>query len=117
MPAGDRKMKTHRAMLGCIAFSVFLCNVAVTQGADMPASKTSATALAPVRPEIYASFKLTADLATLTANERKMLGLFIDAADIMNDLFWRQTYGDKRALLDRVTDPRTRQFVEFNYGP
>ena len=58
-----------------------------------------APATAPARPEIYAPFTLTADLSGLTANERRMLGLFIDAAAIMDDLFWRQAYGNRDALL------------------
>ena len=60
---------------------------------------------------------LTADLSSLTASERQMLGLFIDAGAIMDDLFWRQTYGDRDALLKGITDPRTREFVRLNYGP
>jgi hypothetical protein len=82
------------------------------------AASGDAGALAPVRPEIYAPVTLTADLAPLTANERTMISLFIDAAVIMDDLFWRQAYpGDRAALLAAVKDPATRRFVEVNYGP
>src|SRR5688500_15010201 len=56
-------------------------------------------ATAPARPEIYAPFRLAADLSGLSENERRMLGLFIDASVIMDDLFWRQAYGDRDALL------------------
>jgi len=49
---------------------------------------------------IYAPVTLTADLAQLSAKEREMVGLLIDAADIMDDLFWQQAYpGDRAALL------------------
>ncbi|MFQ5502817.1 MAG: Zn-dependent hydrolase, partial [Phycisphaerae bacterium] len=41
----------------------------------------------------------------------------IDAAKEMNDAFWMQTHGDKKALLERITDPATRRFAEINYGP
>jgi hypothetical protein len=71
----------------------------------------------PVRPQIYAPFRLTADLSSLSAEERRMLGLFIDAAQIMDGLFWRQAYGDRDTLLGGLTDPRTRRFAEINYGP
>lgn len=65
----------------------------------------------------YVSVKLTADVSKLTENERKMLPLLIQAADIMNDLFWYESYGDKDALLNSISDADTKRFVEINYGP
>jgi len=58
-----------------------------------------------------------ADVSSLTAQEREMLGLFIDAAKIMDGLFWQQAYGDRDTLLASLKDPAARQFAEFNYGP
>ena len=66
---------------------------------------------------IYAPFTLTADLSSLSANQKKMLPLLIDASKIMDDLFWRQAYGDKQALLSSIADPATRRFAAINYGP
>lgn len=75
-------------------------------------------ALTPVRPEIYAPVTLTADLAPLSEKERAMVGLFIEASAIMDDLFWQQAYpGDRAALLAGLKDPATRRFAEINYGP
>ena len=71
----------------------------------------------PVRPEIYAPFTLSSDLSELTDNQRAMLGLFIEAAEIMDELFWQQAYGDRESLLSGLSDPRTRRFAEINYGP
>ncbi len=65
----------------------------------------------------YVPFKLTTDLSKLTENEKKMLPLLIKAAEIMNDLYWVQTYGDKQALLSGIEDEDTKQFVMINYGP
>jgi hypothetical protein len=73
---------------------------------------------AEVRPEIYAEFTLTADLSHLSADQQQMLGLLIEAADIMDDLFWRQSFGDDyRQWLDSIDDARVRRFAELNYGP
>jgi hypothetical protein len=78
----------------------------------------AAPQLVPARPEIYAPVTLTADLSGLTGKERQMLGLFIDAADVMDDLFWKQVYpGDRKALLTALKDPAVRRFAEMNYGP
>ena len=89
---------------------------APTAAAVTPAANPAAK-LVPVRPQIYAPFRLTADLSSLSPEERQMLGLFIDAAQIMDDLFWKQAYGDRARLLNGIGDPRTRQFAEINYGP
>ena len=83
----------------------------------MTPAANPAAKLVPVRPQIYAPFRLTADLSSLSPEERQMLGLFIDAAQIMDDLFWKQAYGDRARLLNGIGDPRTRQFAEINYGP
>jgi len=82
------------------------------------AAPAAGESLAPVRPGIYAPVTLSADLGSLTAKEREMVGLFIDAAGIMDELFWQQAYpGDRAALLARIEDPAMRRFVEINYGP
>lgn len=65
----------------------------------------------------YASVKLSTDLSKLTDKEKAMIPLLIEAADIMDDLFWRETWGDKHSLLDTIQNGATKQFVLINYGP
>jgi hypothetical protein len=65
----------------------------------------------------YAQVRLETDPGALTAKERQMIPLLIDAAKVMDDLFWLQSYGDKQALLAKIKDPDTLRFVEINYGP
>ena len=73
---------------------------------------------AEVRPEIYADFTLTADLGHLSDDQKQMIALLIEASEIMDDLFWRQSFGDDYAAwLDSLDDERTRRFAELNYGP
>lgn len=70
------------------------------------------------RPEIYAEFTLTADLRDLTDNQREMIGVLIAAAEIMDDLFWRQAYGDDyEAWLASVGVGEAGRFADLNYGP
>jgi hypothetical protein len=70
-----------------------------------------------VRPEIYATVPLQADLSHLSDRQREMLPLLIQASDIMGELFWLQTWGDRGELLESITDPSSRRFAEINYGP
>ncbi|MEI8046078.1 MAG: Zn-dependent hydrolase [Bacteroidota bacterium] len=65
----------------------------------------------------YAVVKLTTDLSKLTPKERQMIPILLDVAQIMDDIFWQQTWGDKNALLDTIKDPYAKQFVAINYGP
>jgi len=65
----------------------------------------------------YTTVRLTADLSGLTANERRMIPLLIDAAREMDAVFWMQTYGDRDALLRSIQDPQVRRYAEINYGP
>ena len=65
----------------------------------------------------YVSFKLTADVNALTEKERQMIPILIEAAHMMNDLFWYEAYGDKNEVLNSISDEDTKKFVEINYGP
>jgi hypothetical protein len=81
-----------------------------------PGPKAEAGA-ATSRYDIYTEVELDADLSHLSDAQRQMLALLIDASDIMDVLFWVQTYGDKNALLNSIEDPAQRRFAEINYGP
>jgi len=70
------------------------------------------------RPEIYAEFTLTADLSYYTDGQRKMIALLVEAAQIMDDLFWRQAYSDDyEAWLASIGVAEARLFADQNYGP
>jgi uncharacterized protein (UPF0262 family) len=70
------------------------------------------------RPDIYAEFTLTADLSDLTDNQREMIVVLIEASEIMDDLFWRQAYGDDYEVwLASVGVGEAGRFADFNYGP
>ncbi|MGI6320199.1 MAG: dipeptidyl-peptidase 3 family protein [Bacteroidales bacterium] len=65
----------------------------------------------------FAVVELNADLSALTENEKQMIPILVEVAQIMNELFWTQAYGDKEELFAKIEDEWTRKFVEINYGP
>lgn len=65
----------------------------------------------------YVQVPLTADISHLSANEKEMLKLLFQAADIMDDIFWTQNIGEKETFLADIEDPAARQFAKINYGP
>jgi hypothetical protein len=47
-----------------------------------------------------------------------MLAILIEASVIMDDLFWKQAFGEeKNAFLSRIGDPAVQNFAAINYGP
>jgi hypothetical protein len=70
------------------------------------------------RLDIYKEVTLTADLSHLSANQKHLLSLLIDASKIMDDLFWQQAFSqDKTTFLANIADEKVKRFAEINYGP
>lgn len=65
----------------------------------------------------YTTFKLEADLSSLSENSKEMIPILIEAGEIMNELFWYEAYGDKGALMASLKDDKTKAFANINYGP
>ncbi len=110
----------------CLALTVLsACQRSETPVAEQAAASPEAEAVTaeepaksdPSRYDIYATVRLTADLSSLTENQQKMIPLLIKAAAIMDQLYWKQTYGDKDSLLASIKDPAERRFADINYGP
>lgn len=64
----------------------------------------------------YTEYTLTTDLSHLSENQQAMVKKLIAAADMMNELFWYQAYGDKSSLPTGLTEAQ-QQFIDINYGP
>ena len=87
----------------------------------VPAYDEPATSSDPVMQSLvdqYAVFRLEADLSHLSENDQQVVRLLIEAAQPMEDVFWREAYGDKDAALALAGgDEATRRYIEINYGP
>jgi len=55
-------------------------------------------------------------LEQLSDNDKQLIPIFIQIAEIMDQLFWKQTFGDK-TILDTISDTYMADFVNINYGP
>lgn len=60
---------------------------------------------------------LTTDLSWLSSQEREIVGLLIDAAAVMDDIYWMEAYGDKEELFARVKNEYAKDFIKIHYGP
>jgi len=65
----------------------------------------------------FEEFTLTTDLSWLSDSEREIIGILIDAASIMDDIYWMQAYGDKEELLNSLDSEYARKYALIHYGP
>ncbi|WP_105253795.1 dipeptidyl-peptidase 3 family protein [Pseudoalteromonas sp. T1lg75] len=105
------------ALSGCSKQQPQSSNEAVVEQAPSNAA-VELINIAPSRLDIYTDFELNTDLTHLSGNQKKMLAKLIDAAKIMDELFWRQAFGGDRAeFLSALSDEKVRHFAKINYGP
>ncbi len=67
--------------------------------------------------ENFFEVELNTDLSWLSNNERQMISILIDVADIMDEIFWLQSYGNKEQLMEKITGKYVRKYALINYGP
>ena len=108
---------THRTTVAITAIVAVLTLAACGEEAP-PEINVEPLVTGKPRPEIYADFTLQADLSLLTDKQREMIGVLIEASEIMDDLFWRQAYGDDyKEWLESLGVGDAGRFAEINYGP
>ena len=65
----------------------------------------------------YTKFSLKTDVSKLSNGQKSMIPLLIEAAKIMDELFWYEAYGDKEELLSSLSSVGLKNFAQINYGP
>ena len=66
--------------------------------------------------ESYAVVEVTSPLYdALSDNDKKIVGLFRQAGEIIDGLFWKQTFGDK-AEIEALPDGYAKDYAMINYG-
>ncbi|HOV10153.1 MAG TPA: Zn-dependent hydrolase [Bacteroidales bacterium] len=109
-------MKKSIVLLCVIAFASF-----VIQGCGgskkNEKAMTKEDSIMRTKVNEYATVKLTYDLSKLTDKEKQLVSVLIDIAKIMDDLYWKQTLGDKQSFLDGINNDYEKKFAMINYGP
>lgn len=113
----DHPMRVPWACLVAAVISLFGCKAPEAPAIEDVLGVDSARMDLRVRPWIYAPVKLTADLSQLPEADRRMLPLMIQAAEVMDSLFWQEAWGRPDSLGIRHPDPDLRTFFRMNYGP
>jgi hypothetical protein len=114
-----------KATLLLAGFPLLTGFISCTNTSKEPASTSQKTVVLPdslqeyvqERLKAYESVKLTTNLNQLSPSDRKILPLLIQASQIMDELYWKQTYPQRDSLVATVKDERARDFIRINYGP
>lgn len=82
-------------------------------------TKTDTTMVSANQKELdkYVSYKLTTDLSVLTEKEKQMLPILFEAAEIMDKLYWKVSYGECVKSACKSMDSATIELFHINYGP
>ena len=65
----------------------------------------------------FAEVELNSDLSHLSDNQKEMLGILFQVADIMEEIYWSQVFPDRDAALSSMVDENISRFFQINYGP
>jgi len=65
----------------------------------------------------FVDVELKADISHLSKDQKKMLSHLYDVSMIMDDLFWKEAFGEKEELLGKIENKDLKTFVKINYGP
>jgi len=69
------------------------------------------------RLEKYVEVELTTDISQLEEHHKQMIPLLIEAANVMDQLFWKVSGGNKHKAAVANADQEVQQFFKINYGP
>lgn len=98
-----------------INFSVLVLGVAAMASV---LSCTTQQQESPMKAKVeeYAQVELKSDLVNgLNDKEKELVKIFFQVGEITDDLFWKQTFGDK-SVLDTLTDSYAKKFAMIQYG-
>ncbi len=104
--------KVLNLAMALVIFGLMSCGQTKTEAIEEPMVSPNQQKL-----EEYAEFTLTTDMSMLSDNEKAMIPIMIEVAEIMDGLFWKQSVGDKATFLATLDDAATVGFAEINYGP
>ena len=97
-------------------FSASMLGIAVVASTMSCSNQKQPESNFKVKVEEYAPVELKSDLVSgLNENEKELVKIFFQVGKITDNLFWKQTFGDK-AQLDTITDSYAKEFAMIHYG-
>jgi hypothetical protein len=108
---------TIKSIVGVGICCLFLSACSENNAEQQSSGKVYKSILPEGRADIYTKVKLGTDLSLLSDESKQILPLLIEAAAIMDEIFWIESYGNKDSLLPFISDEKAKTFATVNYGP
>ncbi len=89
-----------------VAMAIFAAAACADKSEQALKEKVESYAVVEVKSPLYDA---------LSENDKKIVDLFRQAGEIMDGLFWKQTFGDK-ALIEALPDGYAKAYAMINYG-
>ena len=89
-----------------LAMAIFAAAACADKSEQALKEKVESYAVVEVKSPLYDA---------LSENDKKIVDLFRQAGEIMDGLFWKQTFGDK-ALIEALPDGYAKAYAMINYG-
>ncbi|HZV24177.1 MAG TPA: Zn-dependent hydrolase [Luteimonas sp.] len=113
-----RAIARHPLLATCIASALLAaCQHAAAPAPAAPTPVATTASYAQQHANDYAVVPLTADLSAFDDKGKRMIALLVQASQVMDDLYWQQSWPDKAGLLAKAPDAATRTLLELNFGP
>ncbi|MGB3589049.1 MAG: Zn-dependent hydrolase [Tunicatimonas sp.] len=104
-------------LIGCCAVLLSNCgSSSESSSADQRPAETTSNSISN-RLDKYTNVRLETSLDHLSDNQQQIISLLIEAADIMDGLFWYEAYGQQDSLIGMVDDDGLKKYININYGP
>ncbi len=103
-----------------IGLTFIQCNSPVKENEVVEVKQDTLTPLVTVaeRLSIYANVTLTSDISNLSDNQKALLPLLFEIADLMEDIYWKQVISEpKEDFLSKIQNTDAKKFAKINYGP
>jgi hypothetical protein len=65
----------------------------------------------------YSEFTLTTDISALSENQKKIISLLIEVGQIIDEMYWYESYPARDSLMNALQDDAAKKYVAINYGP
>lgn len=113
-----KKISFYLAIASVVAIQAS-CGTPETKNEDKKEEvvKDTLSDIVKARPEIYAKVSLTTDLTQLSENEKQVIPLLIEAAKLMDAIFWKESIPESISIDRSTLTADQKLFYQLNYGP